>query len=276
MKQKTLPTGDVVHYLDDFTVDYVYNEIFVEKCYFQNGIAVKDGYVVFDIGANIGLFTMYVSRIAKNLKIFTFEPILDIFELLKLNTATLPSEIIHNNIGFSDHVSETEIYFNPSSCGQSTLKPIDREMTIQNTINNWNAFAEKFGPILKIIPKFMRESLSRKHLEKIYFNRLEKRPCRLSNISTYMQDHDIKRINLLKIDAENYEKEVLSGIDQEDWSRIDQITMEMHPNYKDCEQNAQDVKDMLSSNGYTWSIGDLDAVGCYNLYASRDAKKTGP
>src|SRR3989338_6731952 len=41
--------------------------------------------VIIDVGAHIGLFTLYVSQFCKNGKIFCFEPVKDNFDLLLSN-----------------------------------------------------------------------------------------------------------------------------------------------------------------------------------------------
>jgi hypothetical protein len=43
---------------------YVYQEIFEDRVYFRHGISLASGESIFDIGANIGLFTMFVKRLS--------------------------------------------------------------------------------------------------------------------------------------------------------------------------------------------------------------------
>ncbi|MCE2682165.1 MAG: FkbM family methyltransferase [Cryomorphaceae bacterium] len=55
--------------------------------YLQNGIEINDGDVVFDVGANIGVFSVRAAQKGPNVRVFAFEPIPDILEALRLNAA---------------------------------------------------------------------------------------------------------------------------------------------------------------------------------------------
>ena len=91
MNKLTLPNGEEIFYIDKLTALYVYNEIFVENEYLRHGIEIKNGDIIFDVGANIGLFTLFIAKQAKDLKIFTFEPVAIIFQILKANVAGITS-----------------------------------------------------------------------------------------------------------------------------------------------------------------------------------------
>ena len=43
--------------------------------YLQNGIEINDGDVVFDVGANIGVFSVRAAQKGPNVRVFAFEPI---------------------------------------------------------------------------------------------------------------------------------------------------------------------------------------------------------
>src|SRR5215831_16307791 len=38
------------------------HEIFVEKLYFQGGVSISPGDIVLDVGANIGIFTLFAAK----------------------------------------------------------------------------------------------------------------------------------------------------------------------------------------------------------------------
>ena len=57
--------------------------------------------VIFDIGANVGGFTLQLSEVFKESLIYAFEPVKETFELLKENTKNL-SNVEVFNFGFSD------------------------------------------------------------------------------------------------------------------------------------------------------------------------------
>ena len=47
----------IVH-LNKNETDFLYREIFEQQSYFQNGITLNEGDCIFDVGANIDLFTL--------------------------------------------------------------------------------------------------------------------------------------------------------------------------------------------------------------------------
>src|SRR6185295_8129882 len=65
--------------------------------------------------------------------------------------------------------------------------------------------------------------------------------CRLKTLSEVMRDERVKKIDLLKIDVEKGELEVLAGIDEADWPKIDQIVMEVH----DLDGRVRKVTELL-------------------------------
>ena len=84
MDQLTLPNGMEIAYLDKLTAIYCYNEIFKDAIYLDKGISIKDGDVIFDVGANIGLFSKYVDSKINNAMIYAFEPVPPIFKALSI------------------------------------------------------------------------------------------------------------------------------------------------------------------------------------------------
>ena len=67
--------------------DFMYKEIFEEQTYWKHGITLNEGDCIFDVGANIGLFTLFVGHMCKNAVIYAFEPIPPVFDVLRINTA---------------------------------------------------------------------------------------------------------------------------------------------------------------------------------------------
>jgi len=128
-----LPNGIPIWSLNDMETRVLYREMFEEKSYWKHGVELKDGQTVVDVGANIGMFSMYVAHQFRNLKIFAFEPIPTLFALLQRNTnarvfekggsdteakgggsALLPKPSAHGNIfqvGLSNKAGTAEFQF---------------------------------------------------------------------------------------------------------------------------------------------------------------------
>ena len=80
-----LPNGMGIVQLNEHETDFFYQQIFADQTNFRHGITLKKGDCVFDVGANIGLFTLFAQQVCPNVKVFAFEPIPEIFKALEIN-----------------------------------------------------------------------------------------------------------------------------------------------------------------------------------------------
>src|SRR6185503_12744976 len=81
-----LPNGMRIAQQNKHETDFFYRQIFVEQSNLKYGMTLPDDACVFDVGANIGLFTLYVHQQCHNAAIYSFEPSPRIFNLLRQNT----------------------------------------------------------------------------------------------------------------------------------------------------------------------------------------------
>jgi len=272
MKEMQLPNGETIFYIDKFTAEYVYNEVYSDNVYLQHGISIKDGDVIFDVGANMGIASLYFAQQAKNLQFFTFEPVPAIFEVLEANLARLkPDHTVKNyNIGLSDYSGTTEIKFLPKDSGESAIIPFDMEYKVQKMVEHYDQAVEPFVPAAKFVPKFLRKFVVRLGVKKL--QKGINVSCQLRTLSEIIAENGIETINLLKIDAENYESHVLAGIKEDDWVKIQQIAMEVHTHIKDGENLLQEFIELLTNKGFTCYEGEesLETLwGVYMLYAKK-------
>ena len=64
----------------------IIDEIFINKAYTPNPtFEIRSGDVVVDLGAHIGVFTVFAARHARGVKVYCYEPLPENFELLKAN-----------------------------------------------------------------------------------------------------------------------------------------------------------------------------------------------
>jgi len=63
----------------------ILHEVWVRKIYTPSGFEVRDNSVVVDIGAQVGMFTIFAAKQAGNGKVYAFEPEPENFELLRQN-----------------------------------------------------------------------------------------------------------------------------------------------------------------------------------------------
>lgn len=95
----------------------IINEIWIRKFYNPEGFEIKKGETVVDIGAHIGVFSIFASRNAQ--KVYAFEPVLENFELLKSNIEinNLENIIVPINKAVSGKTEEREIFFDNDNFG---------------------------------------------------------------------------------------------------------------------------------------------------------------
>jgi len=90
---------------------YLFNSKEVEVRDFIND-NVNDGDVFFDIGANIGVFSIYAGKKHKNLRVYSFEPEYSNLALLKQNILSnhLEETVFPYSLAISDSVGVSHLY----------------------------------------------------------------------------------------------------------------------------------------------------------------------
>ncbi|TXT65968.1 MAG: hypothetical protein BAJALOKI1v1_350011 [Promethearchaeota archaeon] len=270
MRQLILPNGEDIYYLDKMTALYVYQEIFEDNVYFQHNIEIKDNDIIFDVGANIGLFSKYTAKLASDLKIFTFEPILDIFTVLKANLKDVSATFRHYNIGIGETEKEIDFLYYPNVCADSTAIPFEWKRKVDLYLEHYEEVVCKDFPGAKNIPEKSRKEFIEKILKRLYKGKKIKGIIR--PLSAIIKENNIQNIDLLKIDAENYEKQVIAGILDGDWKKIQQISMEVHEHIKEGQNLLNELSNFLSNKGFNISIGAdcrETKLAVYMLYAKR-------
>ena len=82
LRQAKLPDGRRVFSVRPQEVGPLYQQV---QEYCRHGIQVQEGDIVFDVGANIGLFALWLRRSVENITVYSFEPIPIVFDALQHN-----------------------------------------------------------------------------------------------------------------------------------------------------------------------------------------------
>lgn len=83
---------------------------------------VEDGFTVFDIGGNIGWYSINVSKAKKDVTLLTFEPVPKTFNYLTRNLAINNITNVHPyNFGFSNQEQELTFYYYAEGSGNASL-----------------------------------------------------------------------------------------------------------------------------------------------------------
>ncbi|HSD63047.1 MAG TPA: FkbM family methyltransferase, partial [Ignavibacteriaceae bacterium] len=110
-----LPNKMEIVHVNRYETDYLYKEIFRNRCYQKHEITLNDNDTVIDVGANIGLFTLYVNAQIHNARVFSYEPSPFVFELLRINAGLYCSNTKVFNQGISGKRRKALFTFYPNS-----------------------------------------------------------------------------------------------------------------------------------------------------------------
>jgi FkbM family methyltransferase len=242
----SFPKKDIFQFYDETT--FFYEEV---QDYFKNGIVCSEGDTIFDVGANIGLFTIHAhSKYNQNINIYAFEPIPQIFKSLFLNTQKLNSENVKIFPFGCSNESKVEIFsYHPNAPGMSSMYPdnsLEQQQAIRNNIiENLEHAPRRIRQLISFVPPFLRSFFIDRDLDRIF--QTEKIDCQLQKLSDVIKENNIQKINLLKIDVERCELNVLLGLETQDWQKIEQIVIEIH----DTENQLEIIKTLLTQQGFS-------------------------
>jgi amino acid adenylation domain-containing protein/FkbM family methyltransferase len=254
-----LPNNLAVVQQNKYETDFFYRQIFVEQTNLKHGIHLPPRACVFDVGANIGLFTLYASMLCKDATVYAFEPIPPIFETLKLNASVYEVNVKLYNCGLSNaNRKVTFTYYPHSSCmsGYYADADLDRQ-TLSLILKQQNDQPQMtdFAPYL--------DDIAGERIKSEAFL------CQLRTISEIITENSIECVDLLKIDVEKSELDVLQGIENEDWEKIRNIVIEAH----DVNGQLERIRTLLEQRGYHVIVEQdmsLDRTGLFNIYAKRE------
>jgi len=108
---------------------------------------VKDNSVVFDIGSNIGWYSLGLSKTRQKLQVFAFEPIPKTFNYLKKNIELNQLDNIQAyNHGLSNQNAEIQFYYYPEGSGNSSLADLAEDhnsVKINSTVKKLDDFVDE-------------------------------------------------------------------------------------------------------------------------------------
>jgi phthiocerol/phenolphthiocerol synthesis type-I polyketide synthase E len=242
LRRATLPNGLVVAYASRAELTQFYEDIFERRAYLAHGLSLADGACVFDVGANIGMFTLFADLEVAQARIFAFEPAPPLFEILAANTAWCRGEVLLFPCGLADRPGSAELTFYPASSGLSSFHPdAEEERAVLRLLFERSLVAA--GPEREEIARSREELLDQRL-------RAETVTCPLSTLSEVVRAHGVERIDLLKVDVEKSEEAVLAGLAEEDWPKVRQAILEVH----DRNGRLRRMTDHLAGRGFAVEV----------------------
>jgi FkbM family methyltransferase len=265
MDEYRLPNGMEVVVQTTTEADFFYQDIFEDRVYLQHGIELPPEPCVFDVGANIGMFTLFVHYHGVRPEIHAFEPAPPLFELLSENVRRHGVDAHLYAEGLSDDVGEASLTFYPRSSGMSSFHgDVNEEKRVLRRLME-NQDEEGMQGMDRVLA----------HSDDLLDHRFESRTysCPLRPLSHVLRERSIDRIDLLKIDVQKAEHEVLRGIAERDWSKIQQVVLEVH----DRNGRLQDLESTLTDRGFEVSTEQetlYEGTDIHNVYARRPDAST--
>ncbi len=176
----------------------------------------KELVTVFDIGAHKGeTIDLFYKNFNIN-NIYSFEPNINLFHQLIKKKKYKINKIKIFNLGFGEITETRELnIFNDTS---------------SSTLNNINENTKYFKRKKKLMSFFFGEQSFLK----------EKQTVKISNLSEFISNNSVSKIDILKIDTEGYEYKILKGLKDNDFKRVKFLYFEHH-------------YDLMISKGYKFS-----------------------
>lgn len=261
----TLPNGLSVAYQSRAELEQFYEDMFEKQVYIRHGVTLRPGDCVFDVGANIGMFSLSILQRFPGVRIYAFEPAPPLFEILQANTERFGTQVRLFPFAIADRPGTATLTYYPNTTGMSSLHADARE---------------ERAALARIVENRRRSGVPGieellHHAEDFFAERLrsETFECSLRTLSDVLQEEGVERIDLLKVDVEKSEAQVFAGIAELDWYRIEQIAAEVH----DIGQRLAEIRQSLESRGFAVAL-EQDAlyVGSdrHNIYAVRALRST--
>jgi len=254
MESMRLANGLDVYHLDAGQTEFAFREIFLDRCYLQHGIQLHGGDVVWDVGANIGLASLFFSMEQPNVTVFAFEPAPATFEVLRANFERSDIRGRAHPYGlFSSETAKPFRYYPRSSAMSGIAADAEHDARVTRTYLRNSGLTEEDA-------RFVVESRFESAM-------LE---CQFTTLSAVVRETAVDVISLLKVDVENAEMQVLAGINDADWRRIQQIVMEVHR-----DESLRAVGNALVARGFQVTVEQdslLHGTEMTMLFARRDMR----
>lgn len=179
---------------------------------------VKDGMVIFDIGANIGEFTVQALSFGGNLEVHCFEPVGSTYGQLRKRLSDPPpgSRLFLNRIGLSDRQGEASMKVYGDCLGTNSLYERPTAVAAHPALASWREMR---------IP--------------------------LTTVDTYVNERGVDHIDLMKIDVEGHEFKVLEGAKASlEARKVRCIQFEYGGTFQDSGARLRDIFALLEGYGY--------------------------
>jgi len=253
---------------------FLHDEIFVDEVYLRGGIVLREDAVVFDVGANIGMFSLFVGARCPSATVYAFEPVPEVFARLQRNVDERGLSVRPFNYGLSDRDQDVTFYYYPDISIMSCRHDYTNWDNEVDLINLYVANERESGPPDRAEHLATVEGLAAKDFEFVECQ------CRLRPISDVIDEVGVGIVDLLKIDVQRSEYDVLNGIADRHWPLVQQISMEVHDEADSpTEGRVAQVTRRLADEGFQVNVEIeemLRDTGRYAVHAIRPGYQNDP
>jgi FkbM family methyltransferase len=218
------------------TTKYIYDEIFEGRTYAHPNIKLPANATIIDVGANIGLFSIWAAREYQPKTILAYEASPTTHDCLVENVA--------RNIDAAKFGTTT------TSINLAVSREAGRELTLHQP--PWVAGLSTIldGKTLPWIDELRAKN-------ELYTHKVQS-----TTISREIATRGLASVDLLKIDVEGHFMEVLEGIAASDFAKVRNIVLEAE--YVETLGHTHDsLSRMLRAKGYTVEAQDAAQVMLY-------------
>jgi FkbM family methyltransferase len=184
---------------------FTFFENLIRRDYLGNGIVLRPGDTVVDIGANIGSFTVLAASIVgPKGRVVALEPIEDTFSRLLENVELNGYRNVEcQRVAVGAKAGNLSLQVHPKSALSTAC------LNVEASANPKSALSTAYLNV-ETGANLVRQTVQCQSLEQV---------CR---------EHHLTRVNLLKVDCEGSEHEIFETLPPELAARIDQIALEYH------------------------------------------------
>lgn len=267
-----LPNGLNAYGLNENDTLVVYRDIFEDDCYRRHGVTIRDGDCVLDVGANTGLFILFLNSIKADVRVFAFEPVPAIFRVLRRNVEAYSRlDVTLSNVGLGRERGRASCTYYPRFSNASTFYPDDSERTAElardYVLSRVGELPRPLPYFVSLFPAWLRRAVAERVRK--YYLKQETVTCELRTLADVLREHRIGRVDLLKIDAEQSEGHILEGLPGEDWPKVRQVIVEVHQG----EEATRQIVGLLEGRGFTTAVDPNPALpGLSLVYGVRESR----
>ncbi|MFF4349410.1 FkbM family methyltransferase [Streptomyces sp. NPDC001530] len=247
-----LPEGPEVACINHYETVALWEEIDGDSPYAAAVDGLTQDEMILDVGAHIGLASVFFAQRIPGVRILSFEPAGPMAECLERNLAKHVENGTPLKVAVGAEEGEREFFHYTFMSSKSTMYTDDVEEELNMEVFMANAGFDE----------------GQKSMLRQYDRVRERSTVEVTTLTRAFEQYDIKNVGLLKIDVERAELDVLEGLDEELWPRVRRLLVEVH----DTEGRLGKIVGSLAARGYEVRVTQAPAFSggtIFMVFATR-------